>query len=647
MRHHPDGHGSSRGRRGVRHLSRIGQGLLAAVVFVSCLMTPYSLAPSGAPGVAFHLAVACVAAGATLVVRTSRWPLYLVAVAGWWGVAAWSPIMVASYATAVRTRSQPRLVAYGAIAAILTGAPLFLDPRGRGSFPMGSVVLLALGLVMVPVAVGSFVRTVRTWRAAPRGSAADAGAPDHAGTPAATTGTGPIRTVRRLRWLNRVTGGLVPWGIMIAVLADAASSSSRSAIIEIGSADEGPARLLVFAVITASVACTFLARRTLWPLYPVAALAWLAATMTVPAVVAAYYTATRSGRRLPVALFAGLAPPIAGGSLAVATALRGGPDPEGTFVVGVVFAGVALALPLAVGIWVRARREVAGYQVERIERLERERAALAETARSQERTRIAHEMHDVVAHRVSLMVLHAGALEVTASDPATVEAAALIRTTGREALTELRTVLGVLRPGAAREGTPGAPGTPDLAPPPTLEGLDDLLAEAGAAGLAVERIDRGEPRPVPVTVARTAYRVVQEALTNVIKHAGAAATTVILTTRPDQLEIIVENAPPRVDGQNLGLPGSGLGLIGLRERVTLAGGTLTTGPVPASSAAGGVPGGAGEAGQGDEAGTRMGFAVVARIPLAARYDGEPQDRAAPQEHLAPQEGQNSDPGTDR
>src|SRR6185436_11462509 len=151
-------------------------------------------------------------------------------------------------------------------------------------------------------------------------------------------------------------------------------------------------------------------------------------------------------------------------------------------------AATVVGLPAAVGLWVRERRRVFAGLVEKAEQAEREQKAKAERARAQERSRIAREMHDVVAHRVSLMVLHAGALEVNAPDAATAAAAALIRTTGRDALQDLRAALGVLRSGDTGQ-----------APLPTLDDLDDLLDQSRAAGIALGRSVEGEPRAVPAT----------------------------------------------------------------------------------------------------------------------------------------------------
>ncbi|MFI6512486.1 sensor histidine kinase [Streptosporangium sp. NPDC050855] len=228
--------------------------------------------------------------------------------------------------------------------------------------------------------------------------------------------------------------------------------------------------------------------------------------------------------------------------------------------------------PLAIGLWTGARRQVVAGLRERAERLEREQAARAARARAQERARIARDMHDVVAHRVSLMVLRAGALEIGAADARTAAEAELIRVTGKEALEQLRAVLGVLTdvPRCRAES-----GEEVLGPRPTPADLDRLLDLSRSAGVPVERRDEGTVREVPVIVQHAVHRVVQEALTNVHKHAGTAATRVVLRYLPSALEVTVANSAP-VDGARA-MPGSGLGLIGLRERVELLGGGFTAG----------------------------------------------------------------------
>ncbi|WP_017581122.1 sensor histidine kinase [Nocardiopsis valliformis] len=229
-----------------------------------------------------------------------------------------------------------------------------------------------------------------------------------------------------------------------------------------------------------------------------------------------------------------------------------------------------LVVPTIAGLWIGTRRQLIDRLQERAERLEREQHMMAEQAIGAERTRIAREMHDVVAHRVSLMVLHAGGLEVSATEPRTVEAAGLIRTTGREALAELRGILGVLRD----DGTDAAP----TAPQPVLDDLERLINEWRGAGMRVDREETGTVRPLPTAVQRTAFRIVQEGLTNAAKHATGAAVQVWLHHGEDRLEVEVVNDP--VTGPVHAPPRSGYGLTGLRERVVLAGGELSAGACP-------------------------------------------------------------------
>lgn len=237
------------------------------------------------------------------------------------------------------------------------------------------------------------------------------------------------------------------------------------------------------------------------------------------------------------------------------------------------FWGMFLVVPTLLGLWVGTRRQLVERLQERATRLEREQHLMAEQAINAERTRIAREMHDVVAHRVSLMVLHAGGLEVSAQEDRTMETAGVIRTTGREALSELRGILGVLRD----EGTDIAP----TAPQPGLADLDRLLEEWSGAGMDLHRHDTGDQDvPIPDTAQRAAYRVVQEGLTNVAKHAIGATVTVQLHHGTDRLEIEIANTPPAALAPFDPPPRSGYGLAGLRERITLAGGSLSAGPCP-------------------------------------------------------------------
>jgi signal transduction histidine kinase len=224
--------------------------------------------------------------------------------------------------------------------------------------------------------------------------------------------------------------------------------------------------------------------------------------------------------------------------------------------------GLAAALIVAAGVYMATRNLLLESLRERARRAEAERLLREEQARSAERTRIAREMHDVLAHKVSLIALHAGALEVAATgDPDRVQhGAALIRVTAREALHELRTVLGVL-------GTdPGAVFT-DLA---------TLVAAATRAGQRVEL--RDEAGPLPPATARVVHRVAQEGLTNARKHAAGAPATVSVRRDGDgSVTVTVHNGPGT--GHAMDLPGSGAGLVGLAERIRLVGGSLRSGPL--------------------------------------------------------------------
>lgn len=228
--------------------------------------------------------------------------------------------------------------------------------------------------------------------------------------------------------------------------------------------------------------------------------------------------------------------------------------------------GLFVLLPLVIGLWVGARRQlVAGLRLQAAQQQAQHEAQVREV-RAGERTRIAHEMHDVVAHRVSLMVLHAGVLEVNTEEKSTAETAALIRTTGREALAQLRDVLGVLRTGALVE--------PTAQPASTLEEIGELVAASQAAGIPVRWLREIVPA-VPPMVAQTAFQVVREALTNVHKHAGVVDTEVEVEEVFGAIEVMVRNAAPVERPEPL--PGNGLGLLGLRERVELLGGTFRAG----------------------------------------------------------------------
>jgi len=220
-------------------------------------------------------------------------------------------------------------------------------------------------------------------------------------------------------------------------------------------------------------------------------------------------------------------------------------------------------------LYYTARREVLQGLRDRAERAEQERYLLAEQARAEERARLAGEMHDVVTHRVSLMVLQAGALSITATDEATRQAAEELRAAGCQALDELRDLVGILRT------------EPDSDPTPSTSGLPALVAESTAAGTPAELAEEGDPALASPVVGRTAYRIVREALTNGRKHAPGAHVLVQVGYGQSQVMIVVSNGPaPRSADSELSATGSGLGLVGLRQRVELMHGTLRAGPAP-------------------------------------------------------------------
>ncbi|GAA5202075.1 sensor histidine kinase [Microbacterium jejuense] len=238
----------------------------------------------------------------------------------------------------------------------------------------------------------------------------------------------------------------------------------------------------------------------------------------------------------------------------------------------VLVMGLGLAVVVAVGIAMGQRRALLAGLRERAEQAEREQEARAEAARAAERTRIAHDMHDVLAHRISLVALHSSALAFRDDVPRDEEKAALqtIADNARLALSELRDVLGVLR-------EPGPTGLADPAPPqPQLGDVVRLVDEVGAAGLEVDLVEAVDGDP-PSVVGQTAYRVIREALTNARKHAPGAKTVVSIAGEAGEgLAVRVRNAAVRHPSSEA-LPGAGLGLVAMRERVELLGGRMNHG----------------------------------------------------------------------
>jgi signal transduction histidine kinase len=254
-------------------------------------------------------------------------------------------------------------------------------------------------------------------------------------------------------------------------------------------------------------------------------------------------------------------------------AWRIGLDVQGVFL-GLT-AGAIFGFCWVLGEFIGARKAYHNELEQRLRLLETERDQQAEIAVAQERTRIARELHDVVAHAVSVIVVQAdGAAYAIDSDPAMARTAvATIAETGREALGELRRLLDVLR---NENDEPGA----QRAPQPGVAALPDLLDRVTAVGLPVRLDLRGEVTALPAAIGLGIYRIVQEALTNTLKHAGAGASAQVRVERVGglvEVEVCDQLPPGQYPREAVGVRG-GNGLIGMRERATVLGGTLDAGP---------------------------------------------------------------------
>jgi signal transduction histidine kinase len=259
------------------------------------------------------------------------------------------------------------------------------------------------------------------------------------------------------------------------------------------------------------------------------------------------------------------------GALMLGVAVVGPPQPlydlGTTMGVAVAAGGLALAA-WTLGDLRRVRLAHVASLEERAERLERERAQQAELAAAAERARIAREMHDVVAHSLSVVIAQAdGGRYAVASSPAAAQVLETIAATGRTALADMRRLLGVLR----------EPSTAPTAPQPHVDTVRELVDGVRRSGLPVSLVDVGERRPVPAAYGLAAFRIVQEGLTNVLKHAGPGTpTTVALRWTDEALELQVDD-----DGTATPVPdGAGHGLTGMRERARLFGGEVAAGPRP-------------------------------------------------------------------
>jgi signal transduction histidine kinase len=283
---------------------------------------------------------------------------------------------------------------------------------------------------------------------------------------------------------------------------------------------------------------------------------------------------------------------IMGASFAALIVVRGGIP---SALQGLLTTQLVIAAAWFLGDWSRTRRRFAQAIQDRARLLEQEREEQARRAVQDERDRIARELHDIVTHHVSVIVIQAGgALAAVERRPEQArDALQAIDRTARAALTDMRRMLGILGPGGLEPvaGSDGAAATAGREPMPDLDRLGELIEQVRAAGLPVELAIVGQPRPLDVGVGLSAYRIVQESLTNALKHAHGARAAVELRYEPAALTVSVRDEG--ATGQHdLGTTtGTGRGLIGMRERAALFGGTLEAGPTP------------------------TGYRVVARLPL--------------------------------
>jgi signal transduction histidine kinase len=376
------------------------------------------------------------------------------------------------------------------------------------------------------------------------------------------------------RYLVAVLGGLIVWG---------ATAAGQLTAVHEGHKQDVLAMWLVLDVLLGAVAVAMLPLRRRYP--------FLVACVTISLGVLSTATAGASTvavvsmatwRRRNWVIVTAIAWTAGGVASMVVLRVRG-VDPAGqnlyaelaNQLVGLVFFGLAIVT----GFYVRARRELVASLHERLLTAEREQALTTEAARDAERTRIAREMHDVLAHRISLVAMHAGALayreDLTREQ--TAETAATIQANAQLALAELRQVLGVLRAGRVTDGVE--------APQPTLAELPALLADVREAGSQVQLdvllLRECDLARIPATMSRTSFRIVQEALTNARKHAPGEPVSVRLSGEPgDVLEVEVRN---KVGPAVRSGAAAGVGLTGMTERAELAGGALTYGGQPDGS----------------------------------------------------------------
>ena len=332
-----------------------------------------------------------------------------------------------------------------------------------------------------------------------------------------------------------------------------------------------PDALVVADLVGGLIGCCLLWWRRRWPVHVAVVLALLGAFSSFSSGAGALALFTVAVHRR----FAVVAAVTAVGLAVVPVYVLLHPDTNSPVWASVAFIVIITGGTIAWGMYVRARRQLVASLRERAERAEAEQQLRVEQAQQHERARIAREMHDVLAHRISLLSMHAGALEFRPDAPPEeiARAAGVVRESAHQALQDLREVIGVLR----EEAVDGAPERPQ----PTLANLPGLLDESRQAGMHVSsECGVADLATVPDGVGRNAYRIVQEGLTNARKHAHGAAVDVRLDGAAGSgLTVEVRNRLP-VGSPAVPIPGAGSGLIGLSERASLAGGRLEHGRTP-------------------------------------------------------------------
>ena len=368
---------------------------------------------------------------------------------------------------------------------------------------------------------------------------------------------GPAGRVRA--WLGSPPSRAVDVLVFLAVAVPTTGASLESR------ADKGATPVVVLCGLAATV--PLLVRRR-WP-FAVLACVVIAAVLSpaalpyaLPLIIGVYTIGAHRSWQATIAAYCVLV------ATALAYALVGGTRFGTLDVIAIALVG---AIAAGTGLYIGSKRTSITTLEGRTAQLVRERQLLAERAVAEERVRIAQELHDVIAHNVSLIVVQAQALGATHPDQQVSSATDGIADLGRRTMAEMHRTLRLLR---ARDDAP------DFAPQPGLGDLDELLAQSRAAGLPVELAVEGAPRRLAQSVDLSAFRIVQEALTNVVKHAGRARTALTITYGPEALELTIVDSGNSDRGNGPRWEPGGHGLIGMRERTALFGGTLTAGPRP-------------------------------------------------------------------